>query len=118
METGTGDRTAAGLDDAIDQLQGLGNATHREKLRLIAAYDRERHWEADGVVSMADWVCYRFGTSPHTAREEVRVAHALEELPTIAHSYAEGRLSWDKVRPLTRFATPPTTPSSPVRPSG
>lgn len=107
MEPSTADHTPAGLDDAIDQLGGLGNTVHREKLRLIAAYDRERHWEADGVVSMADWVCFRYGTGPHTAREEVRVAHALEELPAIAQAYAEGRLSWDKVRPLTRFATPP-----------
>lgn len=98
--------TPADLTDAIDQLQGLENAVRREKLRLIAAYDREGFWADDGVTSMADWYSFRYGTTAHTAREEVRIAHALDELPAVAGGYADNRLSGDKVRDLTRFATP------------
>jgi hypothetical protein len=36
------------------------------------------------------------------------VAHALEGLPKIAEAYVCGRLSWDQLRPLTKFATPET----------
>jgi hypothetical protein len=36
------------------------------------------------------------------------VAHALGGLPRIAEAHASGQLSWDQVRPLTRFATPET----------
>jgi hypothetical protein len=36
------------------------------------------------------------------------VAHALRKLPKVAQAYASGRLSWDQLRPLTRFATPET----------
>jgi hypothetical protein len=36
------------------------------------------------------------------------VAHALRELPRIAEAYRGGRLSWDQLRPLTRFVTPET----------
>jgi hypothetical protein len=35
----------------------------------------------------------------------VQVAHALRRLPRIEQVYASGRLSWDQLRPLTRFAT-------------
>ena len=38
------------------------------------------------------------------AREKVRVAHALKTLPLIAKSFSTGKLSYSKVRPLTRIA--------------
>jgi hypothetical protein len=41
----------------------------------------------------------------HSAREKVRVARALQRLPRIAKRFEEGRLSYSKVRALTRVAT-------------
>src|SRR5690606_35272624 len=38
------------------------------------------------------------------AREKVRVAHALKTLPSIGRAFAEGKLSYSKVRALTRAA--------------
>ena len=38
------------------------------------------------------------------AREKVRTAHALRSLPAISAAFAEGRLSYSKVRALTRVA--------------
>jgi hypothetical protein len=40
------------------------------------------------------------------AREKVRVAHALPGLPKISEAFREGRLSYSKVRALTRIARP------------
>src|SRR5690606_26054577 len=40
------------------------------------------------------------------AREKVRVAQALKTLPSIGRAFAEGRLSYSKVRALTRVANP------------
>src|SRR5206468_5302313 len=42
------------------------------------------------------------------AREHVRVARALRDLPVIRARFAEARLSYAKVRALTRIATPAT----------
>src|ERR671936_1140511 len=39
-----------------------------------------------------------------TTREWVRIARALRNLPAIAAAYRSGGLSWDQIRPLTRFA--------------
>jgi hypothetical protein len=44
------------------------------------------------------------GVSLSAAREKVRTAHALRTLPAIAAAFADGRLSYSKVRALTRVA--------------
>ena len=41
----------------------------------------------------------------NAAREKVRVANALGELPKISASYAKGEISYSKVRAMTRVAT-------------
>jgi hypothetical protein len=41
-----------------------------------------------------------------TAREKVRVARALEGLPKISESFRQGKVSYSKVRAMTRIATP------------
>jgi hypothetical protein len=49
--------------------------------------------------------------SSGTAREHVRVARALRELPVIRARFAAAALSYAKVRALTRIATPATEAS-------
>jgi hypothetical protein len=48
---------------------------------------------------------WRIGLDPGTAREKVRVARALGALPKIDEAFAGGRLSYAKVRAVTRIAT-------------
>jgi hypothetical protein len=75
-------------------------------LALLAEYDRrDGWWSWHGVRSLAEWVAWRCSISPRAAREHVRVARALRELPMIAEAFARGELSYAKVRPLTRVAT-------------
>ena len=57
-------------------------------------------------MSCAHWLSWQCGLSPGAAREHVRVARALESLPLIEAAFAEGRLSYSKVRALTRIAEP------------
>jgi hypothetical protein len=45
---------------------------------------------------------------PRAAREHVRVARRLPELPVIQAAFARGELSYSKVRALTRIADPDT----------
>ena len=47
-------------------------------------------------------------TADSTHKDLVRVAHALEELPLTAKEMKKGRLSYTKVRTMTRVATPKT----------
>ncbi len=50
------------------------------------------------------WLNFHCGLGPSAAREHLRVAHALVGLPKIAAAFEEGRLSYSKVRAMTRVA--------------
>jgi hypothetical protein len=77
-------------------------------LRLIAEFDEREGWAGYGVRSCAHWLAWQCGMSPGTAREHVRVARALPVLPLISAAFEAGRLSFSKVRALTRIADPHT----------
>src|SRR5882672_8261660 len=83
--------------DTITQLGSAMSAIHREQLSWVALSDRRGDWREDGAQDMAQWLCARLGLRYGTAREWVRVAHALESLPECARAYAEGRLTWDQL---------------------
>src|SRR3954449_6650894 len=73
--------------------------------RLIGEFDAAEAWGEWGMRSTAHWLSWHCGMGLGAAREQVRVARRLHELPVIAGEYAAGRLSYAKVRALTRFAT-------------
>src|SRR5215207_8951853 len=73
-------------------------------LRLVAEFDERGGWHGVGIPSCAHWLAWQCGMAPVTAREHVRVARALRELPKIAAAFSTGRLSYAKVRAVTRIA--------------
>jgi hypothetical protein len=75
-------------------------------LELLAELDRRGVWARQEAVSCADWVAWRCALSPRSAREHVRVARSLAELPATHAAFARGELSYAKVRALTRVAKP------------
>ncbi|SOC48995.1 HNH endonuclease [Blastococcus aggregatus] len=77
-------------------------------LQLVAEFDRRDGWAAHGIKSCAHWLAWQCGMSPTTAREHVRVARALVDLPLLSAAFAEGRLSYSKIRAVTRVAEPET----------
>ena len=80
-------------------------ATYRI-LRLIRTFDERRLWGLSGAKSMAHWLNWRVGLDIGAAREKVRVAHALKDLPKTAKKLERGEISYSKVRALTRVARP------------
>jgi hypothetical protein len=85
----------------------LDAATHR-LLECVRQFDAECGWAVQGAVSCAHWLAWRIGLDPATAREKVRVARALGSLPAVDAALKAGKLSYAKVRALTRVATPET----------
>ena len=92
-------------DRIAEQAYHLDAAMHR-LLTDLRAFDAANHWADAGARSCASWLSWRVGWDPGTAREHLRVARALGELPRIDAALREGRLSYSKVRALTRVATP------------
>ena len=92
------------LASQITELAGHLNAANRRWLALIAEFDRRQGWSDSITRSCAHWLNWQCGIDLGAAREKVRVAHALEELPLIGAAMARGELSYSKVRALTRVA--------------
>ena len=92
------------LVSEITTLAGHLNAGNARFLALIAELDRRQGWAEAGVKSCAHWLNWQCGIDLGAAREKVRVARALEQLPQVAAAMAEGRISYAKVRAMTRVA--------------
>jgi hypothetical protein len=71
----------------------------------LAEFDARRGWELGGHASCAHWLAVRARLGHGAAREKVRVARALEELPETTAWMALGRISFSQARALTRVAT-------------
>ncbi|MGD0605380.1 MAG: DUF222 domain-containing protein [Streptosporangiaceae bacterium] len=77
-------------------------------LVLLGDFDARRGWASWDMNSCAQWLSWKCQLSSGTAREHVRVARALRDLPVLRAEFGAGRLSYAKVRALTRIATPAT----------
>ncbi len=94
------------LGDKIAMLAAHIHAATYRLLVLIADFDGRRGWERDGHRSCAHWLAFRTGFDLGTAREKVRTARALVDLPATSACMERGELSFSQVRALTRIATP------------
>ena len=92
------------LDRDIVNLAARINASTYELLVLVRQFDERAGWLKWGLANCTEWLHWRCDLSMSAAREKVRVAHALKTLPLIATAFADGELSYSKVRPLTRVA--------------
>lgn len=75
-----------------------------EWLQLVAEFDRREGWAGWGCRSCAHWLSWQTSVGLGSAREHVRVARRLEELPLIREAFGRGELSYSKARALTRVA--------------
>ena len=93
-----------GLGDEIAKLAAHIHVATYRLLVLISEFDRREGWDAS-FKSCAHWLSWRTGIALGPARERVRVAHALSDLPRLSERMRTGVLSYSKARALTRVAT-------------
>ena len=98
------------LGEEIATLAARIDAATYELLVLIRKFDEQEGWSC-GFLTCAHWLTWRIGLAPGAARERVRVARALGDLPLMSEAMRRGALSYSKVRALTRIATPDTEQS-------
>ena len=92
------------LGEDIAELSSRIQAATYQLLVMIRAFDEREGWS--GFKSCAHWLNWRTGLALGAAREKVRVARALGDLPLLSGAMRRGQLSYSKVRALTRVATP------------
>ncbi len=96
------------------ELEALGNeiaemaahidaAMHR-LLTAIRKFDLENGWHAQGALSCAHWLAWRIGWDLRTARERLRVARKLAELPAVDEHLRTGSMSYSQARAISRVA--------------
>ena len=98
------DRAAAEvLAGRICAAAAMAARSECQLIELVGEFDAVgavRWWS--GVKSLAHWLSWMCSMSAGTAREHVRVARALRRMPTVHTAFADGRLSYSKVREVTR----------------
>jgi hypothetical protein len=97
-------RSIDDLDAAICRVANRINAVNYQLLLLVREFDDRFGWAKWSFRNCAEWLAWRCGISLSAAREKVRTAQALRSLPAISTAFKEGRLSYSKVRALTRAA--------------
>jgi hypothetical protein len=81
-------------------------AGQQRLVHVCAALDSSGEWAFDGAATCAHWIADALDVEVCTAREWLRIGRALDELPVVDDAFTNGRLSYSKVRALTRVATP------------
>jgi len=81
-------------------------AMQYEAMVLLAEFDAREGWRPTAFGSTSEWLAWRIGIKPGAARERVRTARALTELPLTSRAMRAGEISFTKVRALTRVARP------------
>jgi hypothetical protein len=91
------------VSTAIATLETQPRSSSSDGEQLGAEIER-KYWEELGLCSCAHWLNFKCGIGMNAAREKVRVAHALADLPKISMAFEKGELSYSKVRAMTRIA--------------
>jgi hypothetical protein len=94
------------IERELCTLAGQIAAANCRFLYLLADFDAREGWVGVNIRSCAHWLSWRCGLDIRTAREHLRVARALKQLPHLREVFAQGRVSYSKARAIARVATP------------
>ena len=92
------------LDIAIRRLARQMNAESYRFRLLIRDFDDRYGFAKWSLRNCAEWLAWRCDMSFSAAREKLRTAHALRDLPAISAAFADGRLSYSNAT-VTRTTT-------------
>lgn len=90
----------ARIEEDFSELQRTVELLEVERLRRLAEIDRRGLFQRDGHLSAASWLAKTFKVAWGTAREHVRIARGLDEMPETRRALDEGELSMSAVRVL------------------
>ncbi len=96
------------IDRELRTIAKQRGALDRDEAILLCEAARHEVWRRVGNASLFEYLEEVLGYGPKTARERIRIATALEEMPELATALASGELSYSAVRELTRVATKET----------
>jgi hypothetical protein len=93
------------LGNQIAEMSAHIDAAMHRPLTAIREFDIASGWHVQGALSCAHWLAWRVGWDLRTARERVRVARKLAELPLVDEQLRIGAMSYSQARAISRVAT-------------
>ena len=99
---------AAGTQSLAAELREVAAIWSRSQHRLVvlaAEFADSTEWILDGSPTAAHWLADVADVEACTTREWIRIGRLLRSLPATADAFETRRLSYTKVRALTRIAT-------------
>ena len=90
----------ARAEEDFSELQRASELLETERLRRLADLERRRVFERDGHLSVAAWLVSRFKMAWGAARDQVRMARALDEMQETRRALDAGDVSLSGVRVL------------------
>ena len=103
LEAYPDDPSGLGEDQAgagFAQLQRISEMVEAKRLRWLADQDRRASCRRDGYLSTATWLAHRFQVAPGSAKKQVQVAQALEQMPHVRETFFRGGVSSSAVQIL------------------
>jgi hypothetical protein len=93
------------IDAALRAIASRRAMLDAEEARWLIEARRSALHRHLGFATLLEYMERVLGYGPHAAKERLRVADALEELPAMRDALASGRLPFSAVRELSRVAT-------------
>jgi hypothetical protein len=90
------------IEEGFAELQRTGELLEVERLRRLAEIERRRVFQRDGHLSAAAWLAAEFKVGWGQAKESVRTARALEEMPETRKAIEEGEVSMSGAKVLVQ----------------
>jgi len=105
---GTGLGDIERIHRALKRISKARASLDAQEASALREAQRIRLWEQFGYTSLVDYMERELGYTTRSAIERLRVANAIEELPTVEAALEQGTLSFSGARELTRIVTPET----------
>ena len=93
------------LSEMVVALERVRTKLEAASLRFLKTWDRRRGWEADGARTGGAWLARQTTMDGSTAREKLRVAGSMDEMPATAEAFGDGEVSYTQLRQLQKVAT-------------
>jgi hypothetical protein len=95
---------AQSIRERLKLLSQEMSSQHADLLDLLVRFDDQQAWKPSGASHCAAWMNAEIGISTQLSWEYLRVGRQLQSLPTLRSLFRVGKLSWSKVRLITRVA--------------
>jgi hypothetical protein len=93
------------LGELLETLQGLRAKVEAAEARVLARWDGDRCWADDGARGGAAWLAWKQRIPTSVAKQRIRHARGLRDLPAVADAWAAGEIDRTHVNALLNVRT-------------